>query len=654
MKRLEKIVNKSISPLLIFVFSVFGTWLLLYNGLNIGDDYYYHLPAILDKYLNNSFEISSSLANGLGYGSGLFYSPLSHLCVYLLAKILGVFGISLMTSYKLVMLLSVFTSGIFMYSFAMKFTKGNKVASLVCATCLVIYPYRLFNMFCRLAIAEAFAFTFIPLFLCGLYEITHLDKARLTPFIKTILGASLLYLSHNLTALFVFIFGIFYLILYIPRLIPKFKELKFSIFCVASVLLIIGLCASTLFTQLELLSTDIYAVSDSSTMRTDFEHLSTHIGKEWYYSGFLNINFLAGLGYSNSSLYTGILLFVLGCFAFILLDTVLSKIPVLKIAHYFISSIVLFGISCIAYFRLETLLACFIFLALYIFAGIYQEKEQGTPLYKNVLLWICVLGIPFVLYVMSSSEFWKNAPDFLLTIQFPWRLWSLVQIFVSILVGILCSHFATKKAALCVVLVFVALIFVLSMPLIEKRSEGSDEWQQSITQDYLDNISALGHHKEYAPVIFTQSDYTPQYSASLYYDVKRVLYNWAENDLNAVILSGSGQVLSTSGTAPNLEVSIALSSDSIIQLPLLYYPGYKAVLINENGEKTKLDGQNIDGLVSFEIKSGTYTLTTDYVGTPLRNFGKVLTAISATAIILAVLYDKLLYKFIPKNSKVRA
>ena len=37
-------------------------------------------------------------------------------------------------------------------------------------------------MFCRVAFAEAFAFMFVPLFLCGVYEITHLEKDNITNY----------------------------------------------------------------------------------------------------------------------------------------------------------------------------------------------------------------------------------------------------------------------------------------------------------------------------------------------------------------------------------------------------------------------------------------------------------------------------------------
>jgi hypothetical protein len=154
MNKLFSVSKRLLPYVLILLFSIFGTWLFMYNGLNIGDDYYFHLPSILDKYEsalngNGLGGISSELGNGIGYGASLFYSPLSHYFIVILALVLKPFGISLMSAYKLAFIFMVLLSGVLMYRFALKFTKGNKVASLLSSACLLLYPYRLFNLFCR-------------------------------------------------------------------------------------------------------------------------------------------------------------------------------------------------------------------------------------------------------------------------------------------------------------------------------------------------------------------------------------------------------------------------------------------------------------------------------------------------------------------------
>ena len=154
---------KQVAPYIIILFlTLIGCNLVFYKGLPIGDDIYYHLPNILDKY-NTILDghllsgISGNLAGGIGSGAGLFYSPLSHITTIIIGLIIKIFGATIISAYKITIVLSVFLSGVFMYRFAMHFTRGSIVASLLASACYVIYPYRLFDFFCRGAYAEAFS-----------------------------------------------------------------------------------------------------------------------------------------------------------------------------------------------------------------------------------------------------------------------------------------------------------------------------------------------------------------------------------------------------------------------------------------------------------------------------------------------------------------
>ncbi len=644
MEKLKSISKRSVPYLLILFLSIIGTILVFWKGLNRGDDFFYHLPNILDKYNsiisgNGLSGISSEVANGLGYGAGLFYSPLSHFTVAVTGALLKIFGISLISSYKLILVLSVFLSGVFMYNFAMKFTGGNKIASLLASACLIIYPYRLFNMFCRVAFAEAFAFTFMPLFFGGIYEVTHQDREniKIMPFVKLVIGASLVFLSHNLTALFAYLVGFILFLVYIERLIKLFKAPKYSIYCVVSALLIVGISAIALFSQLELLGMDYYAVSNDESMRTDLTHVLNHVGKEWNYSGFLNISFLSGRGITSSFLFSGIVMYLFSCAIFVIVDTLLGKIRAIKYAHYVISSAILFVLISLVAPRLEGYLGAIIFIALYIAISLYDKGREEKPIYKNPLFWFSATVILFAFFAMRSEWLWENVPDAMRTIQFPWRLWSLVQMFLAVLIGLLASHLAKRKNALNIIAIFVGLLMLVNMPIIEKRNASEDKWFDEISDTYLDKSTVMGHQKEYCPQIYLESDYEPR-EGSLYHDVKRIIFKTNYNrdeKLSPVILKGDGEIVVNSLSAPKIDMSILLTEDSEIQLPLFYYPGYKIFIENADGER-KITPYDVDGLIAFELEAGSYTVKTDYVGTPLRIFGKVLT-ISSSIITVSIL-----------------
>ncbi len=652
----------------ILALSLIGTILVFWQGLCRGDDFFYHIPNILDKYnsiLNGRglVGISSELANGFGYGAGLFYSPLSHFTVVVFGVMLNIFGISLMTSYKIVVVLSVFLSGVFMYGFAMKFTSGNKIASLISTACLIIYPYRLFNLFCRLAFAEAFAFAFMPLFFWGIYEVTHMQREniRITPFLKLVLGASLLFLSHNITAMFAFIVGFLFYLIYSKRLFKLFKDKKYIIYSVVSALLIIGISAIALFSQLELLMSDYYAVSNDVSMRTDLESVLKHIDNAWSYSGFLNISFLGGKGFSATSLYSGIVMFLISCIAFVIIDNALAKIKKLSWGHYLISTVVLFILVSLVKPRLEIYLGAIIFATIYFLVSFYDGKNEERKIYARPIFWFSLSVIILTFFIMTSAWFWSVAPDLLRTIQFPWRLWSFVQMFLSVLIGVLAQHFAKRKLFLVGCAVFVGLLMVLNMPIIEKRTASEDKWYDEISDTSLDKSSAIGHQKEYCPQIYRETDYVPREN-SLYKEVRKIIFKSTYDrtkKLSPVILSGEGEISKSSIVAPNSEMQILVTEKAEIQMPLFYYPGYKVYIEDENGKSSTIEPHDVDGLISFELEKGSYKVKTDFVGTPVRILGRVLTIVSSVLTLLIALLSVYLetpLKNIPKkfiNKKAR-
>ncbi|MBQ8164078.1 MAG: hypothetical protein IJZ93_06940 [Clostridia bacterium] len=661
---MEKAINifkKAIPYILIYIFARIGAQLVLHDGLNVGDDYWFHMANILDKYKSvldgEGFSaISGNLAMGLGSGGGLFYSPLSHLTVVIMALILNVFGVSLMSAYKVTLVLSVFVSGVFMYRFAIHFSKGNKIASLLSAACYILYPYRLFDAFCRLAFAEAFSFLFIPLFFMGLYDITHFDKEiKIIPFVEVIAGGALLYLSHNITALYAFIAGILYLLAKLPAIIKLLKNKKYIIYGASSVVLLIGISSIALFSQMELMATDLYNISDEVRMWTNAEEVVTRVGEEWNYSGFLNLIWLNNKKVSTSFLFSGIIMFILGCALCVIADRLLSRIDKLKYFHLLISGVVLFVTVSITARRFEIYLGAIVFYLLYAFLSYTKAKETEDKIYKNTLFWFSIGMIVLLFYIMREAWVWKIVPQMMRNIQFPWRVWSLVQLFVSVLVGIVAYYYANKRTAICALAVFVGFLSVGNMAFIEKRIAGV--WESEISESYFDRSSAIGFNKEYCPQVFFDDEYTPEHYRSLYYSIKtKIPYSldkYEDYSLKPVILDGKGKINVNECFAPEYDMSIELSEDSLIQLPLFYYPGYKISALSENGEEITLDGENTDGLVSFRLEAGSYRVTTEYEGTTLRKISKVFTVLSIIVTVGALCYAVIMETPIKNKIKIK-
>ena len=485
----------------------------------------------------------------------------------------------------------------------------------------------------------------------GLYGITHTDKDKISllPFCETVLGGSLLYLSHNITALFVFITGLAYLLANITKIIPLFKSKKFVLCCTVSVITLISISSIMLITQFELMSTGLYNITDEVKMWTDAEKVASRGGEEFTFSGFLSTKYLVNNGYSKVKAYLEIPLYFAACALYTLCVFLLNKCEKLKKFSPYISLAALFGIPTIILPRIEIYLALAVFFVIYLFIHYTKNAEKPTkPIYKSILFWFSIGVIAVAFCAMELGEIWLYAPKLLRNIQFPWRLWSLVQISVSILVGIIANHIGIKKISYIVLAALIGILIIKSQALPEKRiaQETGKRWVTEISEEMYLKHSSIGFNSEYCPQVFFDKSYKSEYKNSLYKYVKYIIpYDFDyEADYYAyspVILDGKGQITVISKSSPNYELSIQIEEKSIIQMPLIYYPGYKITLTSANGEKQVLNGENIDGLISFTVNEGAYTVTTDYVGTPLRKASIALTALGSATVICALFYEAL-------------
>ncbi len=154
--------------------------------------------------------IISNFCNDFGYSWNLFYSPLT---AYI-PLIFRIFNLSFDMCLKIFILFISFFTGLSMYFYIMKITKKQNVAILA-AILYVLVPYRLNDMYFRMAIPELVTFIFIPMIFNGLYTIIKLKKKTYL----LVLGASLLVLTHSMITIYIAILCIIYLIC-------NFKDLK--------------------------------------------------------------------------------------------------------------------------------------------------------------------------------------------------------------------------------------------------------------------------------------------------------------------------------------------------------------------------------------------------------------------------------------------
>ncbi len=637
MNQAKKDGIKVLPYLMIFIFSLIGSYVLFYKGIGSGDDIYFHFANIIDIYetikSGHSLQsISGNLAMGLGVGNRLFYSPLPHLSIAMLALIAQFFHLSIITSYKIMMFLSIFISGIFMYRFIMHLSKNNQSASLIAAAVFILYPYRMFDIYSRAAIGEAFGITFLPLFFMGLYDIVHLkDNISKKPFIEVIIGGSFLYLSHNVLGFYGFLIGIIYLLVHFKSIIRLFSKKNFVVYCVLSIFFMLGLCAISWVSQFELLQTKLYNVSNPEWMWTSASQVAHHTIKnnEWDLSIFFTFEFRYGiiaiLG-NNLYLITDTISFLCLTLISVFIDQILKRIPKMKYFHDGITFIFLLTFLYLLSNRVEVYLAGIVFYMLYIFFSYFKEKESNTfnfNLLKNRDFYFLSVILFFLAFCIYSDWIWYRLPSIFLNIQFPWRLWAFIQVFFSILVGFVCTSFKRVKYVFCVGGVLASFMLILNQPIMEKRifyENGKQYWIENVDKKFLDYNVALGFNKEYCPQVFFDSSYQSKYTKSLYNRIRtRLQYDFTKEDYayKPVLLTGKGDIIVENAYAPKYTLEVTITEAGIIQMPLFYYPGYQIKVIR-GAEIKNIPCENIDGLVAFQISEGNYTIQIQYVGTKAR------------------------------------
>lgn len=158
--------------------------------------------------------LAPDMSYGFSYPLFNFYYPLP----FYFGSLFFVFTQSLITSLKLVFLLSLPLSSIAMYLWLKKHT--SNLFAVVGSLVYIYTPYRAVDLYVRGALGEALAFVFFPLILLGIYKCFDSSK-KLGVLILALSVASLM-LSHNLAPILFFPFAFGYaLILSINKKSPQ-------------------------------------------------------------------------------------------------------------------------------------------------------------------------------------------------------------------------------------------------------------------------------------------------------------------------------------------------------------------------------------------------------------------------------------------------
>lgn len=199
-------------------------------------------------------------------------------------------------------------------------------------------------------------------------------------------------------------------------------------------------------------------------------------------------------------------------------------------------------------------------------------------------IWIFLLLFTALSIIMITDLFpWYYAPDILQTLQFPWRLVIYITFGAILIAGITLKQIENKKyfkIISCILLILTVLgTYIYIDHLEEEQIDIAD----------INNEKAVGNEKEYLP--------------------EKAINNleYFENRNNEIIIeSGTGEITKILDDVPDLIFEVDTSEELTIELPRIYYMGYK---LEVNGEEIELTESENGFLQATIQESGTYTLT---------------------------------------------
>ena len=625
--------------LVLVVASLISCYIYFLPGIAGGDDIAFHLSMVNDVIYgikHGYFGLSTNhlFMGGFALYNFGFYGPTTHYGAGLFVVLFSWAGATPLVGLKFMILASGLLGGIYMYKLAYKMSNGHRVVALVSSALFVFLPYRIFCALARCAFAESIAMALIPMVFYGAYSFLHDKEYRVEPYVAFAVGAALIVLSHPFTGLITAIFGALYFLFNIKAIYNNRKNYRALISLGATIVVTVCLVLFYVANASYCDSLNYYNVSDDVRQWTTYEHVAKETARSYDFSGFLNIIYIRnaqGAEWWNketvsSLLFSTALYFISMLFA-VVLDTFLKPLKYSKFYRHPSALIMAFFLPLVFRVRIEIFLALAVSLLIYFFISFLISKlpssnEESAPLYKNIDLYFLIISIIVCLILIFVPTSWYYVPSILYKGQFAWRMWSITAFLVAMLVTLILSRFKANTGALIGTAIIACSIVTLTMGTFEKRVYYEVRPQKVITNDgydYAIGIKYSGVQNEMVPQIFEKNDYVSNYSNSLYTKVKNAIHSHnnfiysAEEYYDPAFLEGTGTFEIYEYNSPNNRFHVNITSDTaLVQLPQFYYQGYFLY----SGSTLLGEAKNVDGLVAFELKQGTYDVAINFKGAP--------------------------------------
>lgn len=596
MEKLKNLFASKWHYILVFIFGVIlsaGVWSFMLQIMT-GDDYAFHvtrLQSASKAWSNGQIvpQVDPDELGGFGYAYNLFYGPL---ITYVVAGLQAVFQ-HWSVAINLALVLCLIGSGLIMCYVMTKISK-NKVIAVLAAVFLMSAPYALNNLYARMALGEVVAFVAAPILLLGLWQLLK-KEARAARSIA--LAAALLVLSHSLSAMLFAIVAALFVLFNIRKILSWENVSRMAI----GVAVALGLTAFFTLPMIEAKMVGNYGVFDEGYADIYFGANARSMNDHRLWPQQLVVMDLAGK--TNDDGLGGEFGVTLGVVAIVGL-----------LGFWFVRK---------------------------------QIEDRDQRRFVTSLYVIAVIAILVALPVVN----WYHMPGILWQMQFPWRTLMVSTLLLAVVSAYtmygLIKGLAQDKQRVAAVVMGMMAIYVV-MPLILPR----ENRHLNGVEDVKDDPVTIGWEAEYAPMQLlcspeVEEDTAQGYACSL----SRIREKLAERGMDLKVVSGEAKL--KKAERDGLKVDFAVENAggaSEIELPMIWYPGYKAEI---DGESLEVGASEEYGMVLVTVPEGKSGTVKVYYGlSKMTGIGLMISGVTAGLSVVWLVFSGM--KSGMKRKKLRA
>ena len=241
---------------------------------------------------------------------------------------------------------------------------------------------------------------------------------------------------------------------------------------------------------------------------------------------------------------------------------------------------------------------------------LFVRKREASQGERRTINWLLISGV-ILLYCTTRYFPWKLVQPLLNSVQFPWRLYAIASTFIAM--GIAMTVTVKWKG----------------------------RTQQLLTAGMLAVMLCVGgYYLKVHPVSYAVVEKNAYENSANTFNI--VQEEWLPVDVEIAYMTGERQVLDDKGnelsfeTLDNGDLEILLSGgEQYVECPLLWYKGYHAYLLLEDGNSTELavTGEGFNGKVRvyLEDAEGGERVLVSYDGTAIQHVTWVISVVCTAA-----------------------